>query len=98
MLSYSNQSFSGSQTKDEAFNQITSLTEKGDIMDATILSTKLLNKNSDLPPPLAPVHTPTHNNTPDGHTKDNHIVSFKDRVVLSKVCFDAFISVINCVD
>ena len=91
MLSYTKQSFSGSQTKDEAFNQITSLTEKGDIMDATILSTKLLNKNSDLPPPLAPVHTPTHNNTPDGNTKDNHIVSFKDREVLSKVCIDVFI-------
>ena len=91
MLSYSKQSFSGCQSKDEAFNRISSLTEKGNIMDASMLSTKLLDKNSELPPPLAPVHTPTHNNTPDGHTKDNHIVSFKDRVVLSKVCFDALI-------
>ena len=73
------------QSNNGALKLITTLTEQGNVMDATILSTKLLDNNTDLPPPLAPVHTPIHKDNGTELKQDNLIASSEERRDVNKV-------------
>ena len=79
--------YSASSTKNETFEQIKNLTERGDIMEATMLSTQLVDQEAGLPPPISPLYTPTHKTNLEDTMKDDAPLPLHNRFDLTKVYF-----------
>ena len=72
--------------KNEKSDEIKSLAEQGDFMDATILSTQLIEQKTSLPPPISPVISPTsHLDESKECVNDTPKHSLEKRFDLSKV-------------
>lgn len=70
----------------ESNNDIQSLTEKGDIMNATLLSTRIGEEDSSLPTPLRPSQITLENTLLEGHKSEEKDPLIATEGNINKVC------------
>lgn len=56
-------------------------------MEATMLSTQLVDQEAGLPPPISPLYTPTHKTNLEDTMKDDAPLPLHNRFDLTKVYF-----------